>query len=216
MSIGQYVTRETAKLRLFEAGFTDSTNNPLIDQIVGETNSVIESKTFRAICPIPPYASTFTASAGDQTFTVTNIAGLALQDDVLLGLVSGNHEDARIMVISGTLDADTWVTGTAYDTGDVVQPTTPNGHSYVCVSEAGTSDTTEPTWTTDSTVVADNDLVWLDQGAAGSASVTLDRPLTYDYTAAPIQRAALRGRKRCCLRLPNVVILLTIQQRRGC
>lgn len=188
-AIGQYVTRESAKLRLFNQGFTNATNDALIDSIVGQVNGLVESKTHRAICPIPAYASTFSASAGDQTVTVADIAGLAVQDDVLLGLVSGAHEDARVLVVSTTLDAPAWSAATNYSTGDRVQPTSPNGHSYRVVSEAGTSDAaTEPTWPTDGTVVVDNNLTWLDEGAAGSASVTFDRPLTNAYAGAPIQR----------------------------
>lgn len=188
-AVGQYITREGAKLRLFNAGFSDASNNALIDSIVAQVNGLIESKTHRAICPIPAYASTFSASAGDQTVTVANISGLNLQDDVLLGLVSGDHEDARVMAISTSLDAAAWQAGHAYSTGDEVQPTTPNGHAYRVVSEDGTSDATEPaSWPTDGTVVVDNDLTWLDEGAAGAASVTFDRPLANAYASAPIQR----------------------------
>lgn len=187
-AIGQYISRSGAKLRMFNAGFSGADNDALIDSICRQVNDGIEEKTGRAVCPIPAYSSTFSASAGDQSFTVADIAGLGLQDDVLLGLLSGNHEDARVIAIAGALDADPWVASTAYSTGDRVQPTVANGHSYRVVSEDGTSDTSEPAWPIDGTVIDDNDLVWLDEGAAGAATVTLDHPLTYAYAAAPIQR----------------------------
>lgn len=38
-----------------------------------------------------------------------------------------------------------WEASTAYVVGDVVQPTTPNGHRYLCVYE-GTTGASEPTW----------------------------------------------------------------------
>jgi hypothetical protein len=40
-----------------------------------------------------------------------------------------------------------WAASTAYNVGDVVRPTTGNGHLYRCVV-AGTSHTVEPTWIT--------------------------------------------------------------------
>lgn len=41
--------------------------------------------------------------------------------------------------------ASIWAVSTAYVYGDVVMPTTRNGHRYKCIV-AGTSGTTEPTW----------------------------------------------------------------------
>jgi hypothetical protein len=40
-----------------------------------------------------------------------------------------------------------WTTATGVAVGDVIQPTTANGHRYVC-TEAGTTGATEPTWPT--------------------------------------------------------------------
>jgi len=41
--------------------------------------------------------------------------------------------------------AATWTANTAYTAGMLVQPTNPNGHTYICLN-GGTSDSTEPTW----------------------------------------------------------------------
>ena len=43
--------------------------------------------------------------------------------------------------------AQVWEPSTAYVVGDVIQPTVRNGHWYKCY-RAGTSDTTEPVWST--------------------------------------------------------------------
>jgi hypothetical protein len=41
--------------------------------------------------------------------------------------------------------ASTWVAATAYTFGQIVQPTTRNGHKYRCIV-GGTSGSTEPSW----------------------------------------------------------------------
>ncbi len=60
-----------------------------------------------------------------------------------------------------------WVASKAYRISDIVIPTTPNGHVYVCTI-AGTSGAAgaEPTWPTDTTTVADNGATWRDCGAS--------------------------------------------------
>ncbi len=56
--------------------------------------------------------------------------------------------------------APTWAASTAYSVGDVVIPTTTNGHMYVCTA-GGTSGASEPTWpTTDGATVTDNTATW--------------------------------------------------------
>jgi type II secretory pathway pseudopilin PulG len=48
-----------------------------------------------------------------------------------------------------------WIANTDYVSGNLVQPTTPNGHTYVCIA-GGTSGGAEPTWPTGtSTTVAE-------------------------------------------------------------
>jgi hypothetical protein len=56
--------------------------------------------------------------------------------------------------------ATTWTASQSYLVGDVVKPTTPNGFIYECV-QAGTSNTTEPTWsTTEGNIVNDGTVQW--------------------------------------------------------
>lgn len=57
-----------------------------------------------------------------------------------------------------------WKASKAYVAGQVITPTTPNGHSYQC-STAGTSGASEPTWPTGSgDTVADGSAVWTEIG----------------------------------------------------
>lgn len=60
-------------------------------------------------------------------------------------------------------DASAWVTATAYAVGAVVIPGTPNDHWYMA-TVGGTSDVAEPTFPTDGSTVADNDITWQDMG----------------------------------------------------
>lgn len=58
----------------------------------------------------------------------------------------------------------TWAASTAYTTGDVVRPTTGNGHLYRCIV-AGTSGGTEPSWPTVSgDTVTDGTVKWAECG----------------------------------------------------
>ncbi len=60
-----------------------------------------------------------------------------------------------------------WATGAAKALGDLVRPTTANGHLYVCVDPGTTHATTEPTWPTAARkTVADNDVIWAECGRA--------------------------------------------------
>lgn len=55
-------------------------------------------------------------------------------------------------------------TSTAYQLGDIVRPSTSNGHVYICVA-AGTSDGSAPTWsTTEGANITDGTVTWLEIG----------------------------------------------------
>lgn len=65
----------------------------------------------------------------------------------------------------------TWAASTAYQTGDIVRPTTGNGKLYRAEA-AGTSGASEPTWTTlIGDEITDSGVVWT---CVGSAIVQLD------------------------------------------
>lgn len=59
-----------------------------------------------------------------------------------------------------------WATGTAYAVGDLVRPTSADGHIYMCVVAGTSHATTEPTWDTtpgqDSP--SDNGVIWSEVG----------------------------------------------------
>jgi prepilin-type N-terminal cleavage/methylation domain-containing protein len=56
--------------------------------------------------------------------------------------------------------AGTWAAGTPYAEGDLVIPTSPNGHFYRCTT-AGTSGGTEPAWTkTGDAAITDGGVQW--------------------------------------------------------
>jgi hypothetical protein len=60
--------------------------------------------------------------------------------------------------------AELWAASTPYSVGTVIQPNTPNGYRFVCVT-AGTSGSTEPTFSTwrDSTT-SDGTCLWREDG----------------------------------------------------
>lgn len=60
-------------------------------------------------------------------------------------------------------EAGDWTTAVAYAVGDVVVPTTPNDHWYMC-TVAGTSGGAEPTWTTTGATITDGPVTWQDMG----------------------------------------------------
>lgn len=58
-----------------------------------------------------------------------------------------------------------WAANTAANVGDIVRPTTGNGHVYMCVS-AGATGATQPTWTTTrgATQPTDGGVTWVEAG----------------------------------------------------
>lgn len=92
-----------------------------------------------------------------------------------------------------------WVTATAYAIGDVIIPTTANGHRYICY-DAGTSGGVEPTWPTNGTTVADGTAGWRDMGAYWNASTDVEVG-DYAYPGADVWRygaaAAFQPPWRC-------------------
>jgi len=68
-----------------------------------------------------------------------------------------------VVAVGGNIDE--WVTLTVTELGDIIMPTTQNGHSYICTT-AGTTGAAEPTWTLvpDSVQPTDGDVVWTENG----------------------------------------------------
>jgi len=74
-----------------------------------------------------------------------------------------------------------WTASTAYNLGDIIEPTTANGYRYECVT-AGTSGTTEPTWTTNiGDQIVDGGVTWqCISSKLPSAQVYIEKLKTYD------------------------------------
>jgi len=63
--------------------------------------------------------------------------------------------------------APAWAVGTAYKVGQLVRPTSPNGHVYRCIVAGASHAATEPTWPTDpGEDIVDNAATWEEAGAA--------------------------------------------------
>lgn len=188
MATGAYATLAAAKLRLIEAGVTDTSNDALITELCNDVNSWIESRCQRVLAPIPVWSSALVGavSPAAPTLTVTGVADLHVGDDIMLGLLSGVHESTNVLGISDANFApfSTWLGATGYDPGDRVIPTTPNGHAYENVGATGVSGSTEPTWPTTGgtaaggpggTGIGATAVVWQDLGA-----------ITYSLSVVPL------------------------------
>lgn len=104
-AVGSYVTLANAKLRLLDAGVTDTSNDTLLSHLCDEVNEFIEQKTGRVLAPIPAYSSTLTGSAGSQQATLADASGLSAGDDLLIGPLSGTHESATVLYVAGATGA---------------------------------------------------------------------------------------------------------------
>jgi prepilin-type N-terminal cleavage/methylation domain-containing protein len=100
----------------------------------------------------------------------------------------------------GSLAAD-WTKETPFTTGMRVQPTSPNGHTYVCIT-GGKSGLTQPLWPEDSkATIKDGDVVWQEDGTlqyqqadeqveyAGKAAIAIRANFNYDTATGPCKNA---------------------------
>lgn len=84
-----------------------------------------------------------------------------------------------------------WATGTAYAVGDIIRPTTGNGHLYRCIVAGTSHATTEPTWTTVSGQVnTDNTVTWAEIGR-GVTQIDFADPSWTTATIANIRKFAI-------------------------
>ena len=75
----------------------------------------------------------------------------------------GITESSLVVNMAEGVSASAWASETSKEVGDLVVPTTPNGHYYECTT-AGDTGTTEPTWPEDGSTVSDGSAVWTDKG----------------------------------------------------
>jgi hypothetical protein len=201
VAVGTYATLTGLRTRLFGPGAGPSENDALLGEVCDEVNDFIEGFTRRVLGPIPAFSASLTANAGERVATLDSSAGLAIGDQLLIGALDDDHEVAVVLARTPDLSqVGDWEGETGYALDEVVEPDSPNGHTYVCV-KAGDSGSVEPTWPTDGSAVIDGDVVWLDRGLT-SAAITFRSNLTYGYSNAPCQRiavldglAALNGRR---------------------
>lgn len=71
---------------------------------------------------------------------------------------------------------DSWSGSQLVGVGQLVQPTTPNGHFYLSLTQGTTHASTEPTWPTNGSTVTDNsgsgqEIIWEDQGELTGDSI---------------------------------------------
>lgn len=188
MAVGAYATEAGLRLRLRGPNVPAGADSALMAEICGEVNDFVETVAERVLAPVPTFSTTVIGDEGDSEVTLGSAGGLAAGDDLLLGLLSGNHEHATVLTISPNLTqaVDDWAAETGYSLNDLTQPTSPNGHTYRCV-QAGDSGEEEPTFSTDGSAFADATIIWLDLGPT-DATVRVRLPLLHDYSSAPCQR----------------------------
>ena len=87
--------------------------------------------------------------------------------------------------------AGEWTASTAITAGEVVVPTTMNGHLYICTT-AGTTGTTQPTWpTTSGGTVTDGTVVWTEMTPDLEANTSVPEATYTGY--ARVALASLMG-----------------------
>jgi len=109
-------------------------------------------------------ANTYTPADTDEYFD-THVAG----DEASGTGYTGGGQALTGKSVSVTMAnswSATWAATTAYAVGQVIRPTTGNGHLYKCIT-AGTTGSSEPTWpTTALGTVDDGTATWIEIGVA--------------------------------------------------
>jgi hypothetical protein len=138
-----------------------------------------------SVSPMAQFWSINPVSAGSGAAS-TGCPGLPTAGLILFTPVGGCTWESQPFSL-GT-PSTTWAPSTAYVVGQLVQPTTPNSHTYQC-STAGTSGTTQPTWPTGAgATVTDGTVAWTEHTVTapngpwvlsiGSPFVTLSLTIT--------------------------------------
>ncbi len=92
----------------------------------------------------------------------------------------------------GLASAGAWEAELAADAGDLVTPSTPNGHYYRCTTGGTADDTTEPTWPTEAGAsVTDGTVIWQEAGLIGVDDIAGGGVLTERIDTAEEQVGAV-------------------------
>lgn len=83
---------------------TDTSDDEVLLDLIGQVSGWIESFTGRAIRPIPAISTTLSsaASIGATSVSLTSAVNIAAGDALLFGPVSGTHEHGIVISVSGT------------------------------------------------------------------------------------------------------------------
>ncbi len=115
--------------------------------------------------------------------TVRTTANNSLRQNMLAGRIDLDDDTINVALIGSTfqphLSWPDWAPTTAYVFGDIVKPTTPDGHAFEAQGD-GTSSGVEPVWAGIESpggggTIVDNDITWLDLGINPPLSETQDR-----------------------------------------
>lgn len=122
-AVGQYATLAGVQVRLGNSSSADSAE---LQVFCDQVNAWIEQATGRVLAPLPAVTSTLAAdvAAGATTITVaqaSDIANLAVGDELAIGPVTGAHESSAVNAISGTTVTLNVALAAAYSSGTAVQ-----------------------------------------------------------------------------------------------
>jgi len=115
--------------------------------------------------------------------TVRVTANNSLRQNMLAGRIDLDDDTINVALIGSTfqphLSWPDWAPTTAYVFGDIVKPTTPDGHAFEAQGD-GTSSGVEPVWAGIETpggggTIVDGGVTWLDLGINPPLSETQDR-----------------------------------------
>jgi hypothetical protein len=124
--------------------------------------------TYIAGSGLGAYAASLTTLAADITATMGEDGSLGMTGTA--NAAAGTKlEWGQVLTIGKQTYASTqaisaWVVNTVYALNALVVPTVANGHYYKATTGGTSHAATEPTWPTNGTTVADNTVVWTDQG----------------------------------------------------
>lgn len=120
------------------------------------------------------HSGTTTDKVDTPTLTVKSTQHISVMGERVMQLYCEDMwmTAREIRVMAGL---NVWKASTSVITGQIVNPTTPNGHQYVVVS-FGTTGSSEPTWPTDTgEYVTDGTVVWQEYGYCTPYSNSFNR-----------------------------------------
>lgn len=100
MAVGTYATLAAVKARM---NITDTTDDAEITTLCNQVNDFIETFCQRPVAPVPTYSSGLGAatSVGASSVTVGDIGDVAIGDALVFGPITGTHESASVLAVSG-------------------------------------------------------------------------------------------------------------------